>query len=296
MRLLSIITIGLGLLTAAPAVAEVKVFACEPEWKALAEEAGGEKVEAYSATHAKQDPHHIRAKPSLIAKMRHADLVVCSGADLEVGWLPILLQKAANAKMQHGEVGYLMAAEYVDVLEKPVKLDRSMGDVHPDGNPHVHLNPYNILKVAAELSSRLVELDSGNADYYKSQLAQFAGKWRVATKKWELAAAGLKGANIITHHRSWVYLADWLGLNLIETLEEKPGVAPSSSHLQKVLQVARSNEIMAIIRTPYSPDNAAEWLNEKTDIPELVLPYTLGEADDLFGLFGETIRMLKNAN
>lgn len=298
MKLLSIITIGLGLLIAAPAEAKVKVFACEPEWKALAEEVGGERVEAYSATHAKQDPHHIRAKPSLIAKMRNADLVICSGAGLEVGWLPILLQKAGKAKMQQGEVGYLMAAEHVNVLEKPVVLDRSMGDIHPEGNPHVHLNPNNILKVAKELSIRLAQIDSANAAFYQLSLTDFSGRWKAAITRWEEQAKGLKGANIITHHRSWVYFANWLGLNLIETLEEKSGVTPSASHLGEVLKTARGNEILAIIRTPFSPEDPSEWLNEKTDIPTLVLPYTIDgnkKSNDLFGLFDEMIRMIKDA-
>lgn len=301
MKLLSIITIGLGLLIAAPAKAEaeVKIFACEPEWKALAQEIGGGKIDAYSATHAKQDPHHIRAKPSLIAKMRNADLVICSGAGLEVGWLPILLQKAGNAKMQQGEIGHLMAADYVDILEKPIAVDRSMGDIHPEGNPHVHLNPHNILRVANELSTRLVQIDPTNADYYQSQLADFSKKWKLAIVKWEKQAQDLKGANVITHHKSWVYFTDWLGLNLIETLEEKPGVPPSASHLEEILTTARGNEVLAIIRTPYSPDDASEWLNKKTNIPALILPYTVGgneQAGDLFGLFDEIIRMLKNAN
>ncbi|PIR34231.1 MAG: zinc ABC transporter substrate-binding protein [Alphaproteobacteria bacterium CG11_big_fil_rev_8_21_14_0_20_44_7] len=296
MKILSLITIGVGLLIAAPANAELKVFACEPEWKALAEEIGGEKVEAYSATHAMQDPHHIRAKPSLIAKMRNADLLICSGASLEIGWLPILLQKAGNAKMQQGEVGYLMASEYVDILEKPETIDRSMGDVHPEGNPHIHLNPHNILKVANELTDRLISIDEENRDYYIIQKSSFDYKWELAIRRWEKKAANLKGENVITHHKNWVYLSDWLGLNLIETLEEKSGVPPSSSHLEKVLQTARNNEILAILRTPYSPSDASEWLAEKTQIPALVLPFTVGgneQANDLFSLFDETIRMLK---
>ncbi|PJF20502.1 MAG: zinc ABC transporter substrate-binding protein, partial [Phototrophicales bacterium] len=133
----------LGLLISHPAYAndKVNVFACEPEWAALASAIGGDKVKTFAATSARQDPHHVRAKPSLIAAMRRADLVVCSGAGLEIGWLPILLEKAGNTNTTPGSDGYLLAASYVPVLEKPTRLDRADGDVHPEGNPHVHLNP-----------------------------------------------------------------------------------------------------------------------------------------------------------
>lgn len=298
MRLLLAVIFGLGLLNATPALAEIKVFACEPEWKSLAGEIGGDKVEAYSATTASQDPHHIRAKPSLIAKMRNADMVICSGASLEVGWLPILIQKAGNAKMQPGEAGYLMASEYSDILEKPVNIDRSMGDIHPEGNPHVHLNPHNILKVANEIKNRLSQLDENNAGYYKLRLDEFTAKWSSAINKWEQEAASLKGREVIVHHKNLTYLLSWLGLKEVATLEEKPGIPPSSGHLENVLQIARKHKVLAILRTPFAPPDAADWVNGKTKIPTLVLPYTVGSDEkvpDLFTLYDETIRMLKNA-
>lgn len=286
------------ILVSTSANADVKVFACEPEWAALAHEIGGEKLEIYSATHAKQDPHYIRAKPSLIAKMRHADFIICSGAGLEVGWLPLLLQKAGKTSVQAGQVGHLMAAEYVDVLDKPAVLDRSMGDIHPEGNPHVHLNPYNLLKVGKELSARLAKIDSENAAYYTERLTDFSTKWNAAIAKWEQQAAGLQGKKLIVYHKNFSYLLDWLKMQEAVNLEEKSGVPPSSSHLEQVLQIAKTNEIAAIVRSPYSPNDAAEWLAEKTQIPALVLPYTVGgndDAVDLYSLFDETIRMLENA-
>jgi zinc/manganese transport system substrate-binding protein len=298
MKILSMIVIGFGLLIATPANAQINVFACGPEWKALAEEIGGDKLKAYSATTANQDAHHIRAKPSLIAKMRNTDLVICSGAGLEIGWLPVLLQKAGNAKTQTGGVGNLEASQYVNILDIPTSVDRSMGDVHPEGNPHIHLNPYNILKVADELTLRLKKLDAENADYYQSRFADFSGKWNVAIKKWELQAASLKGKKVIVHHKDLNYLLDWLDLQEAASLEEKPGIPPSSSYLEKVLQTARSNQIMAILRIPSAPDDDSKWLSKKTNIPALVVPYTVGgnvAAVDLFSLFDETIRVLNDA-
>src|SRR5262252_7605160 len=158
---------------AAPAVAALNVFATVPEWGALAKELGGDNVNVYTATNALQDPHHVEAKPSLIARARNADLVVATGAELEIGWLPLVLQQAGNPKVQPGKPGYFEAANYVTMLEKPVKLDRAEGDVHPGGNPHIQTDPRNIARVAAPLSAKLAELDSANAAYYQSRYKAF---------------------------------------------------------------------------------------------------------------------------
>lgn len=289
--------LGLGLLLSvpAPAAAKVKVFACEPEWASLAGEIGGELVETFSATHARQDPHYIRARPSLIAGMRKADLVICSGAGLEVGWLPVLFQKAGNARVQPGGPGYLMAAELVPVLEKPEAVDRSMGDVHPEGNPHVHLNPRNILLVAKELTERLKVLDPSNTAGYQGGYEEFASRWQQAVSRWEDRAPVLKGRGIITHHRAWTYLIDWLGLELVNTLEPKPGIPATTGHLEALLQQVREVPVLVIVRTPYAPDKASQWLSEKSGIPATVLPYTIGGepgATDLFTLFDRTMERL----
>jgi zinc/manganese transport system substrate-binding protein len=288
---------GLILLLAAPApaLAGMNVFACEPEWASLAEEVGGDLVDTFAATNASQDPHYIRARPSLIAKMRKADLVICSGASLEIGWLPVLFQKAGNARAQPGGAGYLMAAEVVPVLEKPDAIDRSMGDVHPEGNPHVHLNPHNILLVAGELTNRLKTLDPSHADHYQTRYEKFAANWQQSISRWEASAANLKGKGIITHHSAWSYLIDWLGLDLVNTLEPKPGIPASTGHLESLLQQVRETPVLAIVRSPYAPDKASEWLSAKSGIPAVVLPYTIGgEAGvtDLFDLFDRSINHL----
>jgi len=291
------IALVLGLLVAMPTwgCAKVQVFTCEPEWASLAEAIGGDVVTAHSATTARQDPHYIRARPSLIAKMRRADLVVCSGADLEIGWLPILLKKAGNAGVQPGNENYIEAANIVPVLEKPAKVDRSMGDVHPQGNPHVHLNPYNILKVAKVLNQRLQALDPSHAAAIQKQYADFSNRWQQAIVRWERQAAVLKGKRIITHHKAWSYLLDWLNIDLVNTLEPKPGIPPNTGHLETLLQQVKGVPVLAIVRAPYAPAAGSEWLSKKTGIPALVLPFTVGGskgATDLFGLFEETLRPL----
>ena len=294
-----IVLITWGMVSPSPATANLNVFACEPEWAALAREVGGERVSAYSATHARQDPHHIRAKPSLIARIRRADLVFCSGADLEVGWLPLLLQRGARSGVQPGSTGHLMAAEQVTVLEKPKVVDRSMGDVHPGGNPHVHLNPENILLIARELSRRMTVLDPENAAFYVNQLSAFETNWRSAIAGWKQRAAKLAGMPVIVHHKSFSYLFDWLGLKEIATLEVKPGIPPTASHLNALLRIARSRNVKAILRAPYDPLDGAEWFSAKTGILQVELPYTV-ERDaapgSLSAMFNRTITLLEGAN
>lgn len=299
MRVLHLI-ITLGLLIVAPlqASANVNIFACEPEWESLAKEIGKDNVKVKTATSALTDPHHIRARPSLIAAIRQSDLVICSGNELEIGWLPILLEKA-KASVQPGEVGNLMAADYVKKLEVPTVLDRARGDVHPGGNPHVHLNPYNISKIADELTKRLVKIDGTNAASYEQNHKAFKEKWLSAIKGWESKSASLKNMPIVVHHKNWVYLIDWLGLKEIATLEPKPGIPPSASHLEKLLALLENKPAKAIIRAPYEDDSPSRWLSDKTDIDAVELPFTVGGNDkvkNLYGLFDSTINQLLEAS
>ncbi|CAN0123336.1 unnamed protein product [Discosporangium mesarthrocarpum] len=293
-----VLAVAGGMALPSPAAADLQVFACEPEWAALAREVGGEKVNAFSATHARQDPHHIRARPSLVAKIRRADLVFCSGADLEVGWLPLLMRRGARAGVQPGATGYLMAADHVPVLEKPTVVDRSLGDVHPGGNPHVHLDPRNLVTLANELSRRLIGLDPSNTDYYRNRLDGFRKNWQAAINRWKPRISKLSGLRIIVHHKSFTYLNNWIGLNEVATLEVKPGIPPTASHLNVLLQTARSQKVRVILRAPYDPADASEWLTSKTGIPALMLPYTVDRdapPGALEQLFDRTITMLEKA-
>ena len=278
--------------------AKVNVFACEPEWKSLSEEIGGDYIEAFSATTAQQDPHYIRAKPSLIAKIRKADLLICSGSDLEVGWLPILLSRA-NRNVQLGKEGYLMASEFVPMLEKSEAFDRSMGDIHARGNPHIHLNPYNILLVAKELNNRLKDIDPSNSKNYQNNYDNFISKWLNSIKRWEAKASKLQDVRIAVHHKSFSYLIDWLKLDEIAILESKPGIAPTSKHLQDLLIVLRDKQAKFIARTPFDPKEPSDWIHQKTQIKELILPYTVGgseRSNDLFSLFDNTIHLILEAS
>ena len=191
-----------GAVLASPAMAEVRVFACEPEWAALAEAVGGGDVVVHSATHGAQDAHHVRARPSLIARVRRADVLFCSGAELESGWLPVLMQRGARRLIQPGQPGHIMAADHVPVLDRPDTIDRSLGDIHPSGNPHVHLDPRNVEILASELARRLERIDPDNADAYRSRLASFRAAWVEALGEWRGRIAGLRGMKVRCPSRS----------------------------------------------------------------------------------------------
>jgi zinc/manganese transport system substrate-binding protein len=291
--------LGLLLFSSEPALAALNVFACEPEWGALAKEIGGDKVEVYSATTALQDPHFIEARPSLLARARNADLMICTGAQLETGWLPIVQAQSGNGKIQPGQPGYVEAASLVSRLEIPSRLDRAEGDVHAAGNPHMHLDPRNIAKVAAVLAQQLARLDGANKETYQARNEEFQKRWTEAIARWEKQGASLRGMRVVTHHRNMTYLYNWLGLVEVGNLEPKPGIPPTPGHLAELLARLQSNPVKAVIRAGYENAKASESLAERAKVPAVVLPYTVGgneKAKDLFGLFDDTIARLLAAN
>lgn len=282
-----------------PSHATVNVLACEPEWEALTTELGGDKVKVSSATSALQDPHRIEARPSLIARTRNANLLVCTGLELEVGWLPVLVQQSGNGKIAAGQPGNFEAGAYVPRLDVPGKVDRSEGDVHAAGNPHIQQNPHNIALVAVALAKRLAELDPANAAYYQARQKDFAARWDAAMLKWEKQAAPLKGVAVVEHHKNMEYLMNWLGLRQVGTLEPKPGVEPSAAHLSGLLSQLQRQPARMVLRAAYQDGRASQWLSEHAKIPAVVLPFTVGGDDrarDLFGLFDSSVQRLLDAN
>ena len=213
-------------------------------------------------------------------------------------WLPVIQRQAGNAKIQVGQPGYFLAANYVHMLDTPTRLDRSEGDIHPMGNPHIQTDPRNIAVVAKELATRMAALDPANANDYATRLNDFSARWETAIKKWEGEAEPLKGIAIVVHHKSWVYLENWLDLQEVATLEPKPGLPPSSAHLEEVLAQLKIQPARVIVRTAYQDPKASEWLSGRTGIPAVMLPGTVGgtpEAGDLFSLFDVTIHELLKA-
>jgi zinc/manganese transport system substrate-binding protein len=300
MNMKTLYTIFVALLLAIvtlPAHAVLNVFATVPEWGALAQEIGGDKVKVYNATHGLQDPHRIEAKPSLIARARSAQLVLATGAELEVGWLPVVIRESGNATVQVGQPGYFEAARFVTMLDIPAVLDRAHGDVHAGGNPHIQTDPRNLLKVGEALAARLSEIDPQNAASYLSAWQVFASKLRLNIGRWEKEAAPLKGIPILVQHKAFPYLEAWLGLKQIGSLEPKTGVEPSSGYLAEIVVRQATQPARMVLRPAYQYDAPSRWIAERTKIPAVALPFTVGgtpEAKDLISLYDDTIaRLLK---
>lgn len=297
-KLLLAIVLNAGILFSSQVFASLNVLACEPEWASLAHELGGDKVSVFAATTARQDPHRIEARPSLIARARSADLVVCSGSELEIGWLPLLLQQSGNARIQPGSPGYLEASQLVMRLEIPTAVDRSLGDIHPAGNPHVHLDPRNIARIAEALAGRLAQIDAANAAVYRDRAADFGRRWALALEKWTTLAAPLKGMPIVVYHKDLSYFIAWSGMREVGALEPKPGLPPTPAHLAGLVERMKREPAKAVVYSPYNSPDAARFLSERTNIPVIALPYTVGGSDkakDLFGLFDDMIGRLREA-
>lgn len=285
----------LAMLISNCAHAALNVFACEPEWAALTQLLAGDLVSVYTATGALQDPHRIEARPSLIAKAARANLLVCTGAELESGWLPVLLRESGNRAIQPGSMGDFAATKFVVMREIPTRLDRADGDVHAAGNPHIQTDARNFLPIADALTKRLIQLDANNTAQYQQRLASFNQQWRAAIARWEKQAAPLKGLPIVVQHRGFPYLNNWLGLQQVAELEPKPGMEASASHLAQVVNELQTHPAKIVIRAAYQDARPSEWIAQRAKITAVILPYTVGgtpQATDLFTLFDDTIARL----
>jgi len=275
--------------------AALNVFTCEPEWASLAQELGGDKVSVFSATTAQQDPHRVEARPSLIARFRNADVLICSGSELEIGWLPLLFTQSGNARIQPGSPGYIEASQYVVRVEVPKVVDRALGDIHPQGNPHVHLDPRNIARIAEVVAARFAQVDARNADLYRARGEDFGKRWLQAMDKWRNEAQPLKGMSIVVYHKDMSYFLNWAGIREAGALEPKPGIPPTPAHLAELVEQMKRSPAKAIVYSPYNNPGAAQFLAERTGIPVVPVPFTVGgtpKAKDLFGLYDDTIERL----
>jgi zinc/manganese transport system substrate-binding protein len=278
-----------------PAHAELRILATTADWGALANELGGDKVNVYTATTALQDVHQVNAKPSLVARARTADLVVANGAELEIGWLPVLLQESGNPKIQPGDPGYFEATSAVRLVDVPTSVDRSMGDIHAQGNPHIQLDPRNIAAVAKALTARLASIDPANALYFQQRGADFQERWTAAMARWDQLGAPLKGTQVVVIHKDQAYLSRWLGLQQVAAIEPKPGVPPSAGYLAELVAKLAASPPRMILRNAYNDPKAPDWLSQRIKAPVVTLPFSVGgtpEAKDLFGLFDDSLYRL----
>lgn len=266
----------LGAVFAAPASA-LTVFACEPEWAALTRVLLPQ-ARLHVATHAGQDPHHIEARPALIAQLRSADLAVCTGASLEAGWLPTLQQRAGNARVQD----VFFAADHVELIDpKPGAIGTPWaGDVHAEGNPHLHTDPRKLLEVAHALAGRLGQEAPSEKAAIEHRRAAFERRWREQIAQWERRAAPLRGLPVAAQHTTFGYLWLWLGLQQIADLEPRPGMSPTPGHLQRLVQGLRASPPVALVIADHQDPRAGRWLSRElhaagTKVPVLTLPATV---------------------
>jgi zinc/manganese transport system substrate-binding protein len=253
--------------------ADLKVVATTPDLASVAHELSGGHASVTALALPTQDPHFVDARPHLALDLARADLLLAIGLDLEIGWLPTLQNGARNPKIQKGATGYLECAQLVDVLDVPrERVDRSMGDIHPGGNPHFMFDPRRVAKVAAGISARMTELDSANGASYASALAGFLTRLNASQARWSSELAGLRGQKLVSYHRSLTYLADWLGANVIAQIEPKPGIPPSPHDLAGVRTQIKSQHVQMILQEQWYPSSVSQTLAEHAGVKFVSLP------------------------
>lgn len=258
------------------------IFACEPEWAALTRVLLPQ-ARLHVATHAQQDPHHIEARPALIAQLRAVDAAICTGASFESGWLPTLQQRAGNPRVQDGAPGLFLAASVVTLIDPQPGAGGNpfAGDVHAEGNPHLHADPHRVLAVARAWSARLQQMLPAQQAAIAQREAAFSMQWRARIAAWEQRAAPLKGATVAAQHATYGYLWRWLGMQQAADLEPRPGLAPTPGHLQRLLEQLRGAPPRAIVVSSYQDPRAARWLAQQLGgrVPVLQLPATVDDPD-----------------
>ncbi len=299
MRTLSRLLAALLALSAGAAQARLKVVASISTLGSLAKEVGGDRVDVESLSKGYQDPHFVEAKPSLMLILNRADLLLHVGLELEIGWLPPLVIGSRNPKIQVGEQGNLDCSRAIPVLDVPtVKITRAMGDIHPQGNPHYWLPPKNARILAREIADRLKELDPDGAATYDKNLAAFDAKVGAKEKEWAPLAAKLKGVKVVTYHKSWSYVSQWLGMEEVGYVEPKPGIPPDPEHLVKLIGVMREEHVPLLLMEDFYNKSIASIVAQKAGARLLDLPTDVGarpELTDWFKLVDAVLHQLAGA-
>ncbi len=290
---------ALALCVPRPAAAALRVVSSIPTLGSLAKEVGGDRVEVESLAKGYQDPHFVEPKPSLMLLLNRADLLLYVGLELEIGWLPPLVLGSRNPKIQTGELGNLDCSRAIPVLDVPTtKVDRSMGDIHPQGNPHYWLPPSNARIIAREIAQRLSQIDPGGAATYQKNLAAFNARVDAAVKKWQPMVDKVRGAKVVTYHKSWTYMSQWLGLQEIGYLEPKPGIPPDPDHLFRLIQAMRAEQVQLVLVEDFYNLNTARLVAEKGSAKLLDLPTDVGakpQIKDWFILVETILKQLSSA-
>lgn len=276
--------------------AQLRIVTSTEDLASLSREIGGDFVEVDSIAKGYQDPHFVEAKPSYLLKLKKADLFIQVGLELEVAWVPPLLINARNQKILPGNTGFMEASEGCEILQKPKgPVDRSLGDVHPLGNPHYWLDPANGLVIAGNISRRLSLLDPQHSDAYQKNLADFAQRLAEKEKEWEKVSALIKGTKVITYHNSWANFSRRFGLEVVNFVEPKPGIPPSPAHIQSLIAQIRAEKIPLLLIEPYFDPKLCQKIAQQTQSRLIVFPPSVGAVkgiDTYFDLFDYNLRLL----
>ncbi|HKD19389.1 MAG TPA: metal ABC transporter substrate-binding protein [Thermoanaerobaculia bacterium] len=294
-----ILLILAALSLAVPAFGTVKVVTSVQDFASIADAIGGKRVETFALAKGYQDPHFVDPKPSFVLKLSKADLLIVAGLELEIGYLPPLIDQSRNEKIHPGGPGYLDASNGADILERPTgTVTRAMGDVHPFGNPHFWLDPENGRVIARAIAAKLTELDPAGAAEYKANLAAFEAKLTEGEKRWDAALAPYAGTELVTYHNSWPNFLKHFKLVAAGYIEPKPGIPPSPTHTVEIIDLMKSKKIPVILMEPYFDRKTPEQIAEKTGAKLLVFIPSVGgvpEIKDYFGLFDYDVKLLADA-
>ena len=284
--------------TAPPVAKRLNVVATTPDLAALAREIGGDAVEVKALAKPTEDPHFVDAKPSHIVTLNRADVLIEGGAELEIGWLPALLESARNDKIAPGAPGRISASQGVRMLEIPTSFDRAHGDVHALGNPHFLLDPVNAKLIVAQIANHLSQIDPASAELFKVNLKAFNTTLDAKFAEWQQRLAPYRGAKIVTYHKDFVYFAERFGLEVVENLEPKPGIAPSPAHLAKVISLMRADNAHIILVQPFQNRRTAETVARQTDAVVLDVsqqPGAVKDTDTYFQLMDYIVNTMATA-
>src|SRR5215213_9833385 len=280
-RIASLFLVGALVLAPHVAQAQLKVVTSTTDLYDIAKAVGGQNITAMHIGEGYQDPHFIEAKPSFVLQLRNADVWAFVGLDLEIGWMPLLLDGARNPKIRQGGSGYVDVSRAISVLDRPTgNVDRSMGDVHALGNPHYWLDPENGRRIARLFRAKFAELDRANAAFYNANEKAFEARLNAAEKGWATDLATIKGKPVVAWHTSWRYFAEYNGMNIVAFMEPKPGVPPSPSHLYQVIQTVKRTGAKVIVMEPYYDRKVADLVAKQTGITVLILPPSVGGRRD----------------
>lgn len=283
------------LLTLNIANAKMKIVTTYPYIASITKEIVQDKAQVDYLAFGNLDPHFVVPKPSLTVKLRDADLLIINGASLEVGWLPPLLNQANNAKIQPSSSAFLDLSQFVKLIEKPENVSRAAGDVHPEGNPHFHLDPYNILVISDVITAKLCKLDTKNCPSYEENNKAFKQKFKEKLQHWNEKLAKVKGMKVVQYHKLYDYLLNRYQIVAVGSIEPLPGIPPTARHLEKLIDTIKVEKVSLILQDVYHPTKPAQFLSEKSGVKYVILPHDVGslpQVKDIFTLFDEIVERL----